>query len=96
MVTRIRRRGWLIAGLSGLLMLLVWSASVSAAPLVQEEDPIEHVVRAGETLFRIAERYETTIDAIVAANGIADPGHIIVGQKLIIPTSLEESSAVEI
>ena len=44
-----------------------------------------HVVRRGENLFRIALRYGVTYQAIAAANGIANPNHIYVGQRLAIP-----------
>jgi murein DD-endopeptidase MepM/ murein hydrolase activator NlpD len=46
-----------------------------------------HVVQRGETLFRIALRYGTTVDALVALNGIADPTTIQVGQRLLVPSS---------
>lgn len=48
----------------------------------------EHVVAAGETLFSIARRYGTTVDAIAHANRIPDPRQIFVGQRLVIPSSL--------
>lgn len=44
-----------------------------------------HVVQKGETLFRIAQQYGTTVDAIAQANGITDVTRISVGQRLIIP-----------
>src|SRR5882724_240165 len=44
-----------------------------------------HVVQRGENLFRIAIRYGTTVDAIVAANGLGDPTQIQVGQRLLTP-----------
>jgi murein DD-endopeptidase MepM/ murein hydrolase activator NlpD len=46
-----------------------------------------HIVQPGETLTRIASRYGVTTSAIVAANGIADPSLILVGQRLAIPGS---------
>jgi murein DD-endopeptidase MepM/ murein hydrolase activator NlpD len=89
----------LTAGLSGLLLLLAWlvtpSDAVFAAPLTQEQEPVEHVVRAGETLFAIAQQYNTTVEAMVEANGIADPSMIAVGQTLIIPTGAGEGSPQE-
>jgi LysM repeat protein len=47
--------------------------------------PIVHVVQRGENLFRIALRYNTTVDAIAAANNIRNPQFIYVGQELTIP-----------
>jgi len=44
-----------------------------------------HVVQRGENLFRIALRYNTTVEAIAAANGIRNPQLIYVGQRLTIP-----------
>jgi LysM repeat protein len=44
-----------------------------------------HVVSAGENLFRISLRYNTTVNAIAAANGIVNPALILVGQTLTIP-----------
>jgi LysM repeat protein len=46
-----------------------------------------HVVQPGENLFRIAMRYNTTVNVIASANGITNPALIYVGQKLTIPSS---------
>jgi LysM repeat protein len=45
----------------------------------------EHVVRSGETVSTIARQYGTTVEAIVQANGLADPNSIRVGQILFVP-----------
>lgn len=44
-----------------------------------------HVVKSGETLGRIARRYDVPLDSIVRLNGIANPDRIRVGQRLSIP-----------
>lgn len=44
-----------------------------------------YVVKPGDTLFGIALRFNTTIDALVQANQIANPNLIEVGQRLVIP-----------
>lgn len=49
-----------------------------------ETQYIIHVVQQGENLFRIALRYGTTVDAIMAANGLTSHT-IYVGQELRIP-----------
>ena len=47
----------------------------------------KHTVRRGETLFRIANRYGVTVDALRRANRIGR-GHVIrPGQKLAVPTA---------
>jgi LysM repeat protein len=45
----------------------------------------EYVVQPGDTLFSIARRFGTTVDAIQRANGIVNPTYISVGQRLVIP-----------
>ncbi|MBI5930057.1 MAG: LysM peptidoglycan-binding domain-containing protein [Chloroflexi bacterium] len=44
-----------------------------------------HVVQRGENLFRIAQQYGTTVEAIAQANNITDTRFIEVGQRLLIP-----------
>lgn len=48
--------------------------------------PATHVVQAGENLFRIALRYNTTVAEIAQLNNITNPGMISVGQVLTIPS----------
>jgi murein DD-endopeptidase MepM/ murein hydrolase activator NlpD len=67
------------------LAVLLWPALPAAAQEPTPEAPV-YVVQAGDTLFTIAQRFETTVEAIVTANDIADPSLINVGQKLVIPT----------
>lgn len=45
----------------------------------------EYTVENGDTLSSIAERFGVSVQAIVDANGIADPSFIRVGQVLLIP-----------
>jgi LysM repeat protein len=44
-----------------------------------------YTVQRGDTLYSIARRYGTTVEAIAAANGIANPSRISTGQTLKIP-----------
>jgi LysM repeat protein len=46
-----------------------------------------HVVQWGENLTGIARRHGTTIQAIVQANGLANPNRIYAGQRLLIPVA---------
>lgn len=51
--------------------------------------PIEHVVRSGETLNAIAQRYGVSMSTILLANQIGDPNLIKSGQVLKIWTTIE-------
>ncbi|MGP4072646.1 LysM peptidoglycan-binding domain-containing protein [Piscibacillus sp. B03] len=44
-----------------------------------------HVVSSGDTLWRIARRYNTTIDQISYVNDLADQNVLVVGQSLVVP-----------
>ncbi len=51
-----------------------------------------YIVQVGDTMFSIAQRYGTTVDAIAQANNIFNPWYIYVGQQLIIPAGTGESA----
>ena len=47
-----------------------------------------HVVEAGDTLNRLAQRYGVTVEGIMQANGFADRNRILrIGERLVIPDS---------
>jgi lipoprotein NlpD len=59
-----------------------------------------HVVKPGENLFRIAKAYDLSYEELARANGIKDPRHIVVGQRIFIPgggrqRQVEGSAAAE-
>lgn len=79
-----------------LLLVLSVVAVLPRAAEAQSGGPgttIAHIVQPGETLFSIARRYGTTVDAITHANGISDPRRIYVGQRLLIPATTEPPAA---
>lgn len=43
-----------------------------------------HIVKSGDTLFKIAQKYGTTVNKLVADNNIANPNRISIGQKVVI------------
>lgn len=51
--------------------------SIPAAPV--------HVVAAGDTLYGLSARYETTPERIVELNGLSDSDALSIGQRLLIP-----------
>ena len=58
---------------------------------IQEQENTEdysviiYVVKSGDTLWKIAKRYGSTVDDIVRVNGIENPDKINVGEKIYIP-----------
>ena len=54
-----------------------------------------YVVQRGDNLFRIAQRFGVTTEALAAANGITDPSHIFAGQQLTIPNFDTSPAVVE-
>ncbi len=63
------------------------AAAGFSAPVVNEPSFVaavaKHVVRAGETLSSIAQRYRTTVAQLVSANNIRN-GKVLVGQTLVL------------
>lgn len=51
----------------------------------EKADYIVYIVKAGDTLSKIANAYHTTVSAIAKRNNIKNPNLIIVGQRLEIP-----------
>lgn len=48
--------------------------------------PQFYTVQSGDTLDKIAAKFGVTRDELMAANGITDPDHVELGEKLSIPT----------
>lgn len=51
----------------------------------ETETPATHVVQPGDSLLRLAARYNTTITDFLEANNIANANLIFIGQTLIVP-----------
>ena len=54
---------------------------------IREEtpDPVEYVIRRGETLTHVAQRFGVSVSAIQAANGGLNPRRIQAGQRIQVP-----------
>ncbi|MFZ5827287.1 MAG: PQQ-binding-like beta-propeller repeat protein [Bacillota bacterium] len=50
---------------------------------------IVHLVRPGETLFHLAEKFGTSVHEVLKANQIAHPEFVLPGQQLVIPERAE-------
>lgn len=68
------------------LEILLLAACLTGIPASDAgAGPRTHLVRPGETLYRIALLYQVTVDALARANGLVDPSRIRAGQLLTIP-----------
>jgi LysM repeat protein len=59
----------------------------AATPALATVTPATYVVQSGETLGAIAQRYNVSVEALMAANNLSDPNLLHVGQTLVIPSS---------
>lgn len=67
------------------VLLAAWLLVFGASP-VEAEGPV-HLVQRGDTLMAISRLYGVSLQALVEANGIANPNLIYVGQRLTIPAA---------
>ncbi len=67
--------------LLALLLSMIPPAAVAAPP---KDGTITYTVQFGDTLFSLARRFGTSVEAIMAANGLVTD-FIFVGQRLVIP-----------
>ena len=70
------------------IFIFVFCLTVTAlfplTALAQETGPV-YIVQPGDTLFLIAQRFGTTVEAIASINNITDPSVIVPGSELVIP-----------
>lgn len=45
----------------------------------------EYVVKAGDVLWKIAQKFNIDLQKLIEANGLKNPNKIMAGQKLVIP-----------
>lgn len=65
------------------------SLSPRPAPESPPSPRTVHVVQAGETAYRIAQRFGISVEALASANGLTDPTRLIAGQRLLIPATTD-------
>ena len=71
--------------LIALLVLLV--ATTSLVPPAAAASPSFVVVTWGDTLYSVAAKAGTTVDALISANGLPNRNFIYAGQKLVVPAN---------
>jgi LysM repeat protein len=74
------------------ILVCLASQLVMGAGLAEGASPTVHVVSRGDTLYAVARRYGTTVNAIVQANSLRNSNWIYVGQRLVIPATTAASS----
>jgi LysM repeat protein len=62
--------------------------------LTVQAQEVTHLVKQGESLYSLAKKHNTTIDAIIKQNNLGGNG-IKIGQKLILPNSTNVSAKTE-
>ena len=67
--------------------LTIAEGSAEPATAAQPSGSSAHTVQPGETLAGIAARFGTTIQSLIATNGIDDPDLIRAGQQLSVPSA---------
>jgi len=62
------------------------------SPAADECPPsyVVYVVQPGDTFWKIARRYNTTVDKLIQANPNIDPDNLQIGQKICIPSGIIE------
>ena len=69
----------------------VASVDVRGASTDEEEGPRTVIVESGDSLGKIAARFDRTVDQFMRANGISDPNRLQVGQILVVPAQRIET-----
>lgn len=72
---------------------LASTAMVATVSTASATEYTEYVVVKGDNLYRLAIKYNTTVDAITQANNISNRNLIYVNQKLSIPTNTNTGSS---
>ncbi len=68
----------------------------TALPIEQHSEPFHYSVQRGDTLLRIALRFNVSLNALIAANQITNANTIYVGQQLLIPVGTSYDGVVDL
>ncbi|MBI3911323.1 MAG: peptidoglycan DD-metalloendopeptidase family protein, partial [Armatimonadetes bacterium] len=77
----------LLALVAGAAAAAWFPSPAVAMPVDRGPTPEVHVVRAGDTLWAIAQMHGLSPDALASANGLADPRRLGIGTRVILPSS---------
>ena len=65
---------------------LVIGQQICIPAVIPQCPGIIYTIQAGDTLFNLAARYNTTVDCILRFNPGIDPNRLVIGQRICIPT----------
>jgi murein DD-endopeptidase MepM/ murein hydrolase activator NlpD len=82
-------------GLAVLALACVTLAIAATTAWAAPGPPPRHIVQPGDTLATIAQQHGSTVEAMVAANRLADPDRLDVGQVLAAPAAASPLLRVE-
>jgi membrane-bound lytic murein transglycosylase D len=68
----------------------ILNAEGSSSPVISEKDSAEYVVKQGDSLWKIANRYDTTVNTIMELNGLKS-SNLRIGQVLILSPGITAS-----
>lgn len=80
---------------------ILWANNLTAYSFIRQGDKLQilpvsgvlHKVASGESIQKIADKYDVTKDKIILANGLENDGRLTAGQMLIIPDGKKLASA---
>lgn len=85
----------LTALIASLGIALLLTPQLHAQSDAADSKPIVYVVDWGDSLSSVAQEYSTSVEALVAANGLASADAISAGQRLIIPATSPNALPVQ-
>jgi spore germination protein len=65
---------------------------VESSTKIRQGDNMIYTIKAGDTLYKIAQMYNTSIEELVRINGLTRPNDLAIGQNIWIPTPTTSST----
>lgn len=81
------------AAVAALVLAVLGGIAVLVDAPAATAGPDRHRVAPGETLSEVAEELGVSVTALVVANGIDDPDHLVAGRVLVVPAGAGSGSA---
>lgn len=89
-----RSTAWLLPALAAACLVAWWLAPPARVRASPAPPSVTYRVQPGDSLWVIAGRYGTTVEALAQANGIRNPDLIYAGDTLVIPVATAAAPAL--